>query len=79
MARRSRRERGLKRERSHRDLEHAEVSLEEASGARKEQETLRKNEREDLAARLDRLAGSDSNHLGRLVLQALTERFGGSA
>ncbi len=56
------------------DLEAAQRSLETARRARVEQERKRVQER-SLVQRLDRLAGEDSNHLGKMVLEALTERF----
>lgn len=65
-----------KKDQSHADLARAEVSLEVARAARQRQEALKEQEHADWVQRMDRLAGSDGNHLGRLVLQALTERFG---
>lgn len=56
------------------DLDAAARSLADAREARAVQ--VRKREAEQaLAARLERLAGRDSNHLGALVLEALTEKY----
>jgi hypothetical protein len=45
-----------------------------ARDRRRLQEHKRDQEREAVVARLDRLAGRDGDHLGRRVLEALTER-----
>jgi hypothetical protein len=57
-------------------LQRAERSLVQAKASHKEQVRKRDQEQEAVIARLERLAGEDSNHLGELVLQALTERYG---
>lgn len=64
------------RARQEKQIMKAEQVLDEAKSARVRQETLREREQESLGSRLARLAGDDSNHLGRMVLDALTEKYG---
>jgi DNA-binding protein Fis len=70
------RDRKKKKEEQEALLAEAEQTLEQSRAERRKQERLREQEREALEQRLDRLAGNDSNHLGRLVLRALTEKYG---
>lgn len=65
-----------KSSRTHEDLKDAEQSLTDATAQRIDQQRKREQESEALLRRLDRLAGADSNHLGRMVLKALTEKYG---
>lgn len=59
-----------------RDLAESERSLAQATAMRAEQERKRAQEDESVTKRLERLAGEDANHLGMMVLRALTERYG---
>lgn len=74
---------GRRRRKQHAaDLEQATGALERAKKAVTVSKGELAEQRVKLARanavkrRLERLAGSDSNHLGALVLQALTERYG---
>jgi hypothetical protein len=61
------------RKKASQDLAEAQESLDQARGDRIKQEGLLKQERESVAARLERLA--QGNHLAELAFQAFTERY----
>jgi hypothetical protein len=60
-------------------IEKAEKDLKKARQERELQERKRVQEKESVSMRIARLAGNDSNHLGLMMLEALTEKFHGKA